>query len=61
MFASSSLRFQTEPSYNPCLGCMSMSCAKCTCAGDNRHHWTDELTKAPHKRARKKSPIPTKS
>lgn len=43
-----------EPSYNPCLGCMSMSCAKCTCAGENEHHWTDEMVTTSEKLTERK-------
>ena len=59
MYTNSSLGFRVEPSYNPCLGCMSMSCAKCACAGESKH-WNESML-GPQKKHGKKIVTNTKA
>ena len=55
MYTNSSLGFRMEPAYNPCLGCMSMSCAKCACAGESKQ-WNESMLGPQKKQVKKKAP-----
>ncbi len=54
MYTNSSLGFRMEPAYNPCLGCMSMSCAKCACAGESKQ-WNESMLGPQKKQVKKKT------